>query len=427
MAHENIVYYKNYAMESLDREYGDLPTRFIEEQIALIADLNAIVVESEDMLLGASKIFGELDSLLALTSAAEKYGWTPPQMTTANVINITEGRHPLQEMLVPSYIPNDCNIVGGPGSGNSDDGHGGEDTIMTDAGPSMLVLTGANNSGKSVYMKQVAIIVFLAHIGSYVPARQATIGITDRILTRINTRESSAVDESAFLIDVKQAAFAVNFATRRSLILTDEFGKGTSMEEGAAILAAFLAHFLKRGLNCPKVLVCTHFHDIFDRGIITERQQPEQQGAGVAFAHFDVHLDPDAQEPEDQIACLYKLLPGRSASSLGILCAALNGVEPDVVARAQELADLMEELGTLKGVYPGSRERYADKISQAEMVAKRFLEMEIPSGNGGLASIRARLKQVLGDWSSRSSTSGSVHSGTPAPSLQGPGGQTPFS
>ena len=184
--------------------------------------------------------------------AAEKYHFTRPTVTDDNVIDIVGGRHPLQELVVPTFIENDTRLVGAQES----------ETNVGVKEPSVLLLTGANYSGKSVYLKQVfsnfsswckvALIVFLAHIGrlhlgwvylhiySFVPAQSAVIGITDKILTRVQTRESvskvlpeSMTDikiASAFMIDVQQIALALRACTRQSLIIIDEFGKGTESQ-----------------------------------------------------------------------------------------------------------------------------------------------------------------------------------------------------
>lgn len=139
---------------------------------------------------------------------------------------------------MPSYVANDTFLVGGTGSEPPDVGinresrtvHGSsqpQSTFENVEGPSMLMMTGPNYSGKSVYLKQIALIVYMAHIGSFVPADSARIGLTDKILTRIATRETVSKMESAFMIDLQQVALAMTLATRRSLIIIDEFGKGT--------------------------------------------------------------------------------------------------------------------------------------------------------------------------------------------------------
>jgi len=377
-------------------------------------NLSAEVLAKEDSIIGASELFGELDSLLALALAAEKYGWTAPQMTYSNIIEIVGGRHPLQELLVPSFIPNDCFIEGGNGSdekeaescvGEGDDmsenGNlhnetdigkkegSGEGEIMEEESmgfedrnerPSMLILTGPNSSGKSIYMKQVAIIVYLAHIGSYVPATNATIGITDRILTRIATRETVVDDESAFLVDVKRAAFTINFATRRSLILADEFGKGTSTETGSALFTAYLAHFLDLAGERPKLLVGTHFHEIFENGILESRE-------AVEFAHMDVRLNEEADEMEDEVTYLFKLLPGLGESSLASSCAAKSGVNIEIIERAEDFVLYQEANEDLQAICGGLTPEEQDNVVLARSRTRRFMGMVVPKPNAGVEEL----------------------------------------
>jgi DNA mismatch repair protein MSH5 len=124
----------------------------------------------------------------------------------------------------------------------------------------MLVLTGPNYSGKSVYLKQVALIVFMAHVGSFVPAESARIGLTDKILSRVTTRETVSRVQSTFMLDLQQISLALNLATRRSLLIIDEFGKGTEASDGAGLACAVMEHLLSLGTERPKVIGATHFH-----------------------------------------------------------------------------------------------------------------------------------------------------------------------
>ncbi|KAK1828220.1 muts domain V-domain-containing protein [Podospora conica] len=385
----DLVYYKNALMMDLDAQFGDLPSRIAQEEIEVMMELAAAVLQHEDSVISASDLFGELDSMIAFAVAAEKYKWAAPQMTCENIVEIVDGRHALQELLVPTFIPNSCSMEGGRGLDTL--GEMGVDAPDETATPSMLVLTGPNNSGKSVYMRQVAIIIFLAHIGSYVPATRARIGITDRILTRIATRETVVDDESAFMVDLKQAAFTLNFGTRRSLVLADEFGKGTSTETGAALFAAFLVHFLDLGPERPKVLAGTHFHDIFERGII-------EPGGGVKFVHMAVHLEPDAAEPEDQVTFLFQLAPGRSTASLGVMCAAMNDVDSSVIKRAQDLVRMQEGNEDLEELCSRTSEADMRRLVPAELIARRFLAMgnlDPEDYRGGRGNIRDRLRRLL--------------------------------
>lgn len=351
-----------------------------DKEIEIVHELGVEVLEQEKALATASDLCGDLDSLLALALGADKYKLVAPQMTSANVLHIQAGRHPLQELVVPSFIANDALLLGGLGD-EQDDG-----SIVTDEMrdiPSVMVLTGPNHSGKSVYLKQVALIVFLAHIGSFVPADQACIGLTDRLLTRIATRESVSRNESAFAIDLKQAAFSVNFATRRSLILLDEFGKGTNSMDGAGLVTALLDHFLHLEDEAPKVLAATHFHEIFEHNFLSDSDR-------LALAHMDIRIDLEAGRNDEQVTYLFKLAPGRSASSFGGRCAAMNGVDEAIVRRADAIALLWARGEDLRAACARLTEQETANLGEAETIARDFLETNF------LAQLdRAQLRSLL--------------------------------
>lgn len=179
--------------------------------------------------------------------------------------------HILQELTVASFVPNDTMLIGGPGRAlphESADASSTTDQSISSPpnpnahcdGPSLLILTGPNYSGKSVYLKQVAVIVFMAHVGSFVPATAATIGLTDKILSRVSTRETVSRAQSTFMIDLQQISAALNLVTERSLLIIDEFGKGTDSNDGAGLACAVFEYLLSLEERCPKVLSATHFH-----------------------------------------------------------------------------------------------------------------------------------------------------------------------
>ena len=348
-------------------------------EIEIAHELGVKVLEREESIVKASELYGELDVLVALALAADKYNWTAPQMTASNVIDIRGGRHPLQELVVPSFIQNDCSIQGGDGAGYPVSDPGRSSTTVADKNldkPSMLILTGPNHSGKSVYLKQVALIVYLAHTGSFVPADHAVIGLTDRLLTRISTRESVSRNESAFSIDLRQVSFSMNFATPRSLIVVDEFGKGTNANNGASLLAALLDHFRGPGRQRPKVLVATHFHEILQHGIVEE-------GDDLRFAHMTVHVAPGARDPESQVTYLFQLAAGCSFSSFGTTCASLNGVEKVIVDRAEVISKLLAKGEDLKAACAKLSVAEEKSLEMAEEAARRFLELEIAQPRAG--------------------------------------------
>ncbi|KAJ8127600.1 hypothetical protein O1611_g6036 [Lasiodiplodia mahajangana] len=363
------AYYKNRQMKDMDEEFGDSYCMIIDREIEIIHQLTVRVLEREAEILAASEVLGELDSLLALATLCGQNRWTAPEITDKNVLHIEGGRHPLQELVTPSFIPNDCFMAGGPG----DHTHEHEDTSPSEVvddvleSPSAVVLTGPNHSGKSVYLKQVGIIVYLAHIGCFVPAEHARIGLTDRILTRIATRESVSRAESAFATDLRQVAFTMNFATRRSLIIIDEFGKGTNSQDGAGLITATINHFTSLGPERPKLLVATHFHEILDDEFLPE-------SAALAFAHMEIHVDLAAPTVQDQVTYLYQFAPGKSISSFGSRCAAMNGVDQAIVERAESIILQIVHHEDLEVTCSKLSEDEIRKLKRAEVVARAFLE-----------------------------------------------------
>ncbi|MBE7180883.1 MAG: hypothetical protein INR71_06690, partial [Terriglobus roseus] len=381
------AYYKSSEMLDLDEQFGDIVSIISDREVEIVHELAQNVLEYEALLSTCSDICAELDCLLALARGAHQYNYTRPQMTTRNVIEIRGGRHPLQELAVPSYVANDTCLTGG--SGDSDGEESDEEsqsvTSLADAEASMLILTGPNYSGKSVYLKQVALIVYMAHVGSFVPAEAARIGLTDKLLTRIATRESVSRAQSAFMIDVQQVSVALSLATRRSLLVIDEFGKGTEADDGAGLACGVLEHLLRRGDGArPKVLAATHYHELFEAGFLAPRP-------ALALAHMEVRLDAAARNPADQVAHLYNLRAGRSTASLGTACAAANGVAPAVVRRAEELVLLAargEDLVAACAVMP---EGEASELEEAERVARAFMRVEMDEAGDP----RAILGEVL--------------------------------
>ncbi|KAF4976941.1 hypothetical protein FZEAL_6476 [Fusarium zealandicum] len=346
---DGAVCYKNSYMRELDEKYGDI-------EVEIIHGLAKSILEHEDVLVSASDMCGEFDAVLALASGAEKYNWRAPRVVEDSIINIEEGRHPLQELVVPAFVPNDCQVAAGSVDKEQLQGNV----------PQVLVLTGPNHSGKSVYLKQAAIIVYLAHIGSFVPASQAIIGLTDKILTCISPRESMSGGESAFARDMKQAALSMRTSTSRSLVLVDEFGKGTNGDDGSGLLAALLGHFLSLNLEGPRLLVATHFHEVFEGGYLAHH-------IGLLLAHMDVRVDWEAPQTENQVTYLFSLAEGHSTSSFGGRCAALNGVPSAIVERAEGIALLLaqnEDLGTVCTRLSPAEEK---RLERAEITARLFL------------------------------------------------------
>lgn len=400
---DNVDCYKNNYMRELDAQYGDMYCEIggnyeltevsknslinnrLDMEVELIHELATDVLKFEEILVSVSDLCGEFDALLALALGAEKYGWTSPQMVSRSTIHIEGGRHPLQELVVPSFVPNDCDIRGHESPGSRSHGNG-----------QAIILTGPNHSGKSIYLKQTAIIVYLAHIGSFVPADKAVVGITDKILTRISTRESMVRAESAFAIDLRQVAQAMKTLTSRSLIIIDEFGKGTNTDDGIGLMGALIDYLSSFGEGMPRLLLATHFHELIKGGYLDEFPM-------LSLYHMDVRTDNDDNQLEKEIIYLFKITPGPSSASFGGRCAVLNGVPTEVVARAETLALLLARNEDLSLACAKLSDSEKQRLEVAESVARQFVQADLSgdshygtsTGKGGLA-----MKTLLRKWMS---------------------------
>ncbi|KAI4256406.1 MAG: hypothetical protein L6R42_006240 [Xanthoria sp. 1 TBL-2021] len=391
------VYYKDYRMRELDETFGDMYAMICDKEIEIIYKLGQEVLEFKEVLIRASELCGELDrskfrstfnvrhtdgtiSFLALAQGAGMYKLSRPHVTEDNVIRIRGGRHPLQELTVPSYVANDTFLVGGEGAGDQAGRTGGAgarttfsqviSSVMHDQ-PSMLIMTGPNYSGKSVYLKQTALIVYMAHVGCFVPADAAVIGLTDKILTRIATKETMTRMQSAFMIDLQQVTKAITLTTHRSLVIIDEFGKGTESNDGSGLACGVFEHFLSLGESSPKVLGATHFHEIFENGFLQPRPP-------LAFGHMEVRVDMEAEAVEEQITYLYK-------------CAAMNGIDQAIVERADRLGLLSAKGEDLVIACAKLSKSEEEDLRLAEETARAFLMEDLRpfrADTGGVESMQ---------------------------------------
>lgn len=250
----------------------------------------------------------QLDVLLSLAEVAESNRFTRPQVHNGLDVTIREGRHPMVEAFMGrgAFVPNDCHLD--PESNQ------------------IILLTGPNMAGKSTYMRQVALIVILAQMGSFVPAAESRIGLIDRVFTRIGATDSLSRGESTFMVEMKETANILQYATRRSLILLDEVGRGTSTFDGISIAWA-VAEALHDSAHRPRTLFATHYHELTDLGGSKER---------IKNYNFAV------KEWQGDIIFLRNLIPGAASHSYGIHVARLAGLPTGVIDRAKEILAKLE-------------------------------------------------------------------------------------
>ncbi|KAK8498094.1 hypothetical protein V6N12_025740 [Hibiscus sabdariffa] len=284
-------FYRTPKTRELDSLLGDIYHKVLDMERAIIRDLVSHVLTFSTHLHKAVNFASELDCLLSLAMVARQNNY---------------------EMTVDTFIPNDTKIL--------DEGR-------------IHIITGPNYSGKSIYIKQVALIVFLSHIGSFVPADAATIGLTDRIFCAMGGKLMTA-EQSTFMIDLHQVGMMLRQATSRSLCLLDEFGKGTLTEDGIGLLGGTIKHFVNLDAP-PKVLVCTHLTELFNESCLPKSEK-------INFYTMSV-LRPDANSTNvEDIIFLYRLVPGHAALSYGLHCALLAGVPEEVINRARLILDAIE-------------------------------------------------------------------------------------
>lgn len=244
-----------------------------------------------------------IDVISTLAHVAKELGYSRPTVDESMDIEIKNGRHPVVE-LYTEFVPNDTNI-------NSE--------------ARFIILTGPNMAGKSTYMRQVALIVILAQMGSFVPADYAKIGIVDRIYTRVGASDDITRGRSTFMVEMVELANILNTATERSLILLDEIGRGTSTYDGLAI-AWSIAEHIHNEIRA-RTIFATHYHHLIDLENVLEY---------VRNYHIVVRESPDG------LVFVRKVMPGGMSKSYGIEVARLAGVPQNVVSRAKEVLDLIE-------------------------------------------------------------------------------------
>ncbi|XP_047455392.1 mutS protein homolog 5 isoform X2 [Mugil cephalus] len=209
---EDRLHYRSQRTRELDELLGDLHCDIRDMETAVMTQLQNTILEKSASLYKVLDLIAELDCLIAMSSASQEYNYTSPKLTSCRKITITQGRHPLLELCSPMFVAN---------SFQSSESEG-----------RVKIITGPNSSGKSIYIKQVGLIVFMALIGSDVPAKEAEVGLVDGIFTRMQSRESVSLGLSTFMVDLNQMAQALNNSTGNSLVLIDEFGKGTNTLPG---------------------------------------------------------------------------------------------------------------------------------------------------------------------------------------------------
>jgi len=317
--------YESLILNARDR-IGELESDIFHRVCCQVATVS-------ERILAVAGALANIDVFSSLAEVAMHYGYVRPRLTTDSEIVINGGRHPIVERGLPasSFVPND--------------------TYLSNDDAQLIVLTGPNMSGKSTYLRQVALSVLLAQIGSFVPADSATIGLVDRIFTRIGAGEDIAAGQSTFMVEMVETANILNNATPRSLIILDEIGRGTSTYDGLSIARAVCEYIHNNSRLGAKTLFATHYHELVELAAVLPRVK-----------NFNVAVT----EEGGRVVFLYRIVPGGVDKSYGIHVAQLAGLPRSVVQRANEVLEEMEGDSSRK---TGARESPKRKKETAQQIS----------------------------------------------------------
>jgi len=295
-------------------------------------------------------IVAQIDCLLCFANNAKQYQYHRPKVVREPVLEIKQGRHPVIEQQLPpgeTYIAND--------------------TELDKENQQVIILTGPNMSGKSALLRQTAIITLMAHMGSFVPADSAHIGLTDKIFTRVGASDNLSGGESTFMVEMNETASIINNISERSLVLLDEIGRGTSTYDGISI-AWSIVEYLHNSPSKPKTLFATHYHELNE----LEHQLPRVKNYHITH-----------KETGNKVIFLRKLAPGGSRHSFGIQVARMAGMPSTLLERANEILHLLEE----KHGSAGETMQQVKKIPKANNIQLNIFE--------GVTEDIRRIQQLL--------------------------------
>ncbi|MFN2466431.1 MAG: DNA mismatch repair protein MutS [Candidatus Dormibacteria bacterium] len=312
-------------------------------------------------LLATAEAIGAVDALTSLAAAAIEHAWVRPSIHEGYDVDIRDGRHPMVEAaLGPGhFVPND---------------------VLLEEGGRVMLLTGPNMAGKSTYLRQVGLLVLLAQVGSFVPASSASIGMVDRIFTRVGAQDAIAQGLSTFMVEMVETSNILNHATRDSLVIFDEIGRGTSTYDGMSIAQAVVEQIHDSPQLGCRTLFATHFHEL-----------TALAGRLPALRNHRVEVS----EEGGRITFLHRIVPGGADRSYGIHVADIAGLPPSVTARAREILAALEAARPLAGAREGGADQLALPISVPHAVMRELAALEIDNLSPLEALNRlARLKEL---------------------------------
>ncbi len=329
--------YVTQELKDLEREILTASERVTALEYQLFTALREKIVAEAARIQQTAAAAAELDALGSLASVAARNGYCRPHVDESGVIEVTGGRHPVVEQVLKDslFVPND--------------------TFMGEREQRVAIITGPNMAGKSTYMRQVALIVLLAQVGSFVPAAAARIGVVDRIFTRIGASDDLAAGQSTFMVEMTEVADILRHATKKSLLILDEIGRGTSTFDGMSIARAVVEHCADPKKLGAKTLFATHYHEL-----------TELEDTLPGAVNYNIAVKTRGED----IIFLRKIVPGGADRSYGIEVAKLAGLPDKVVARARTVLEALESENGVQYVKPRQEARQVslDAVGEGEVL-----------------------------------------------------------
>jgi len=355
---QTLVNGERYITEAL-KEYEEKVLGAEEKRAALeyqiFEEIRGQVARENQRIKETAGLIGEIDVLAGLAETAQLNNYISPEINDTQTIDIVDGRHPVIEQTV------------------KDEDFVGNDIHLDDKEQQFLIITGPNMAGKSTILRQTALIVLMAQMGSFVPASKARIGLVDRVFTRVGAADDLTRGQSTFMVEMNETANILRHATSKSLVILDEIGRGTSTYDGLSIAWAVSEALHDRGDKGVRTLFATHYHELTE--LIATKRRVKNQNIAV-------------KEWNDQIIFLRKLVPGGTSRSYGIQVARIAGIPEEVIERAKEiLANLegeeLDEVGRPRLARSSGKKDLEDSLqlnlfsSQDQRLTKRIRELDI--------------------------------------------------
>ncbi len=362
----NCERYVTKRLKEIEEDIIDSDDKIVDLEYNIFCDVRDRVAENVERIKKAANYISIIDVLQSLGDVADKNGYTKPFVHKGETIDIKKGRHPVVELTIhDTFVPNDC--------------------FMDMNENRLAIITGPNMAGKSTYMRQNAILVLMAQMGSFIPADRAEIGICDRIFTRVGASDDLSMGQSTFMVEMNEVANILNNATKKSLIILDEIGRGTSTYDGLSIAWAVLEYIADKKSLGARTLFATHYHEL-----------TELEGKTDGVKNYCISV----QEKGKEVIFLRKIIRGGADKSYGIHVARLAGVPERVLGRSEEILDMLMEYDSYKHIARNNDKKYYTvKAPEASIIVNEIADIDLDSvapfeAVKILSDIREKLKKL---------------------------------